>query len=170
MKLCFVCRVGVVLATPGSENQAPSMVPFTGDSANFTGTRSGAVDVVIAQLPGGRSMVQLARVEVGASERAVRIELGDDRLPRRSIRGRLVDDVLAAVAGETVSVRRIADDGLAVVVATPSAADGGFEVGPLPPGRYSIVVGELRSPVVVGTAQLTAARDEDVGDLRVPKR
>ncbi len=151
-------------ATP---NGPPGMVPFQDGRATVQCSTTGPSSIVVTELRGRRNIVQLARAQVQPGERKVTIEIGEDQLPTRHVRGRIVDSQHAPQQGVTVAVRRMATDGLISVLEGATGADGTFDLGPLPTGQYAVLVGELRSAKAVGQAVLTSARDEDVGDLVV---
>jgi len=129
---------------------------------------TGPVDIVLCLLQGVPNVIQLARREVPPSVSKTHFELGAEDLPTRMLRGRLVDATLAPVAGQTVRARRVGGQ-LVVVLQTTSEADGSFEIGPLPGGNYSVEAGALGDSKQVGRRVVSSARDEDLGNLTVPK-
>jgi len=164
--------VAFVTKTTLRNGEMPQLVPIEGNGLGaHTGPRPEPVDVVLAAMPGGTSLLQLAAVRnVAPSERSVRFVLSPGDVPKHSIRGRLVDRTAAPLANATVAAMKNSADGLVVRLETTTAADGTFAIGPLPAGDYTILEGSLRDARPVGTAVLTADRDENVGDLRPTTR
>lgn len=149
---------------------SPGMVSISPDGAGkHARTSAGEIEVVLAVLPGGGSVIQLAKQRVAPTEKIVRFELAAGDLPVRMLRGRLVDASQAPVAGKTVSVRRAgaAMAALAVYVTATTGADGAFEFGPLPAGDYAVMTGPMNRPKLIGKALVTIDRDEDMGAITV---
>ncbi len=163
--------VAIVSNSTLRNGDTPQLVPIQGNGKGVgTGPRSEPVDVVLAHMPGGASLVQLAAVrQVPPSQAEVRFALGPREIPSRSIRGRLVDAQGGPVAGETVTALKASADGLVVRIETQTSAEGAFVLGPLPAGDYMLQAGSWRDARPLHTAVLTADRDEDVGDRRSPR-
>lgn len=156
--------VAFVYQPAAPDGTPPSMVPIQAGRGQLT-SREGTVDVVLASLPGGTSLLQLAaRRGVAESESEVVFALRAEDVPRHSIKGRLVDAQQAPRAGETIAAQRVGGD-LVVRLETKAASDGSFALGPLPAGDYVLRAGPLRGPRLVGRAVVTVERDELVGDL-----
>lgn len=144
----------------------PGLVRFGPDLRGaYEGPREGDLDVTLAVLSGGTGFVHLARATVPRGQREVVFELAEGDLPRRWIRGRLVDREGAPLADRTMRVRRAA--GGFVHLQDTTAADGSFAVGPLPPGRYGLSVGE-GGPVT--EVLVTLDRDEELGSVSAGDR
>lgn len=154
------------------DGEMPSIVPIQADGrGTHAPARNEPVDVVLCCMPGGRSIVQLATVRnVPPRQSTVAFELAPAQLPTRSIRGRLVDAQKAPVAGETIAATKASADGLFVRLEATSDGNGGFVLGPLPAGDYTLFAGTLQNPTPIGTAVLTIARDEQLGDLQTRPR
>jgi protocatechuate 3,4-dioxygenase beta subunit len=159
--------VAMVRNQPLRDGEAPSIVPIQADgTGELELVRDGNVDVILATLPGGMSLVQFAMVAgVPTNQQEVVFELRADQIPQRRIIGRLVDPRRAPVAGATVTASRVDADGLVVRLDATTASDGTFALGPLPGGDYRLYAGPARAPVAIGDATLTPDRDEQVGDL-----
>ncbi|MCA8952220.1 MAG: carboxypeptidase regulatory-like domain-containing protein, partial [Planctomycetes bacterium] len=159
------------LAQDSSANQVPGIVVFTGGAGRLENPPAGEAQIMVIVLLGeAGGHAQIAKQHIGAGEREVRIEIDAAALPSRTIRGRLVDDRRAPVANEAVVADRTDGNGLFAHVQGRTLADGRFEIGPLPAGSYSLAVlrGDHGEPI--GSAVVTAAGDEDVGDLTFPPR
>lgn len=163
--------VAIVTKSQLVDGEMPSIVPIQGDGkGEHAPLRTEAVDVVLACLPGGPSILQIAAVRnVPPSQRTVQFDLSPAQVPSRSIRGRLVDAARAPVAAATVVAMKASADGLVVRVETTTASDGSFALGPLPAGEYTLLTGSLRDARPIGSAVLTPDRDEPVGDLALPR-
>ncbi|MBX3461554.1 MAG: sigma-70 family RNA polymerase sigma factor [Planctomycetes bacterium] len=162
----------LVYPNPLQDGVPPSMVPLRHDgTASVRKACDGDVDVILCTLPGGRSLVQVAAVRaVPPNQEEVVLEVRPGQLPRRSIRGRLVDAQRAPQGGHVVTAVRADASGLVGRLEVNTAADGSFRLGPLPAGGYRLVAGALSGAVEVGAVVLTADRDEEVGDLVGPVR
>lgn len=160
--------VALVTNTTLRNGEVPHFVTIESRGlGSHTAPRTEPVDIVLTAMPGGASMLQLAAIRnVAPSERSVKFVLTPGDVPKHSIRGRLVDATAASLAHAIVAARKVSTDGLVVYVETATAADGTFDLGPLPAGDYTLLTGSLRDARPVGTAVLTPDRDENVGDLR----
>ncbi len=164
-------RSTVVLVGPHvPDNSAPAMQPLDADgAAQVARTGVGTVDVSVCVLVGNRTYLQLAsRADVPLAVTTVEIELAADQLPGRRVTGRLVDATGAPVANTQVTALRSDATGLQARDLTSTDGDGRFATVALPAGTYRIATGGPQAMArLLGTAVLTVARDEDLGDLRV---
>lgn len=164
--------VAIVTKTELRNGDMPQLVPIGPEGlGRYTGARNEPVDVVLAAMPGGQSLMQLAAVRnVPPNEQRVKFSLSSSDTPSRSIRGRFVDGTAAPLANATVAAMKNSAEGLVVRLETTTAADGTFAIGPLPAGDYTLLAGSLRDARPIGTAVLTPDRDENVGDLQPQAR
>jgi hypothetical protein len=116
--------------------------------------RGGTDHVVVAHLAGVRPRREPYRVEIPA-----------EALPSARLRGRLVDGHGSPRANQTLVARTGVGDALVSIGSTVSNPDGTFDLGPLPPGRWTLQVGREAGAPGLGTHELSAGQVLDLGDL-----
>ncbi|MCR9246275.1 MAG: sigma-70 family RNA polymerase sigma factor [bacterium] len=148
------------------DGSAPGLIPINRGRASYTGRRLGNLRVVLAIMPGGRNMTQLADRVVEPGRKDVTFKLSAAELPMHHIRGRFIDQQFAPIVGETITARLTSPRRLVVSVAVTTNQDGVFTIGPLPTGDYTLWAGDMREAGQVGSTTVTSAGDADVGDLK----
>jgi len=124
-------------------------------------------DVVVGLALGGPSNhLVVARLEdVAPQVEPHPLAIAADALPSARLRGRVVDAQGTPRASVTVVARTNVAALLLSQASVTTDAEGRFDVGPLPPGAWTVLLGEPPSARVLTTKTLAADEVAELGDV-----
>ncbi|HVS08887.1 MAG TPA: sigma-70 family RNA polymerase sigma factor [Planctomycetota bacterium] len=155
------------------ESQDRAQSPFTASAtpkADGSFEFGGCADVphrLRIHAPGGSffAVLQLEDVHPAAAQRDIPIDPAD--LLSCRVRGRIVDDTGQPLAGIEFNVAREGHNTAPILTAD---AEGAFDIGELPPGKYRILVRAAGyAPLHSELAELLSGETWDFGELRLQR-
>ena len=138
-------------------------------TVKFAAIEPGATyDVVLAMSLGRgqfNSVIVAHQRDVVAQAAPHQLTLDATTLPSAYVRGRLVDANGSPRGNAEILARAQVSDILVSYANTLTAPDGRFDVGPLPPGAWTLLLGTDPTAPTLGEHQLAADQSLDLGDV-----
>ncbi|MEZ5963808.1 MAG: sigma-70 family RNA polymerase sigma factor [Planctomycetota bacterium] len=154
-------------ATGGDLELVESAVASLDGSATFAASDPAArYEVVVALSPGGLDDIVVAHVaDVAPGAQPSRVRIADGQLPSAHLRGRLVTPEGSPVGNRTVSAHMRVGDVLSSRASTLTDDSGGFDLGPLPPGTWSVFFESEGATRWIGGFSVQANGSADAGEV-----
>lgn len=151
----------------GIDSNAPAITAIGKDGkAEVKVHANGPVDITLSIMKAGSGLVPLASFRgVTITAEVMSLELRANQLPIGSVHGRLVDQLNAPIAAQTVCMQRVGAPELFSEIQATTDADGTFAIGPVPAGNYQVRLGSLLKSTLLREATVSAAGDEYLGDV-----